>query len=102
MSLYFEYQAKLSGSDDSFSDWALLKDISMTGLHFMSKTSPKLQAGEIADFTFKFQQSDSNPLIINEITAKGLVKRVEPPDAESLLFGVVVEFLSGPVFKPAD
>ena len=102
ISLYFEYQAKLSGSGASLSGWALLKDISMSGLHFMSLTPPKLKPGDLADFTFKFQQSDTNPLIVNEIMAKGLIKRIDPPMAESLRFGVVVEFLSGPVFKPAE
>lgn len=101
-SLYFEYQAKLNGSGDSWSDRAQMKDISLTGLHFMSTTCPKLQAGDVADFTFKFPQSKSNPRITNEIRAKGVIKRIEPPLEESPHFGVVVEFISGPVFKYFD
>lgn len=102
ISLYFEYVVHLDGSGESRSGRALLKDISMTGLHFLSETSPKLQPGEVADFIFKFPQSDLNPLLINEIRAKGLIKRIDQPLEESDQFGVVVEFLSGPVFKHAD
>jgi hypothetical protein len=102
ISLPFEYQALLSDSGEFLSDSAFLRDISLTGLHFLCETLPKLNPGDIADFTFKFQQSDLNPLIINEIRATGLVKRIEPPLEESPQFGVVVEFLSGPIFKHAD
>jgi hypothetical protein len=102
ISLYFEYVVQMYGSGESISDRALLRDISMTGLHFMCETCPKLKTGDIAEFIFKFQQSDLNPLLTNEIRAQGLVKRIEPPSEESPQFGVVVEFLSGPVFKHAD
>ncbi|MCX5893167.1 MAG: PilZ domain-containing protein [Deltaproteobacteria bacterium] len=102
ISLYFEYVVRLYGSGESLSDRALLRDISMTGLHFMSKTSPKLQPGDVAEFIFKFQQSDLNPLLKNEIRAKGVIKRIDPPLEAADQFGVVVEFLSGPVFKHAD
>ncbi len=102
ISLYFEYVVQLNGSGKSRSGRALLKDISITGLHFMSETSPRLEPGEVADFIFKFPQSDLNPLLINEIRAKGLIKRIDPPRGKSGQFGVVVEFLSGPVFKHAD
>ena len=102
ISLYFEYVVQLDGSGESRSDWAVLKDISMTGVHFMSETFPQLKPGDVADFIFKFPQSDLNPLLINEIRAKGLIKRIDPPREESAQFGVVVEFLSGPVFKHAD
>ncbi|MFI5330825.1 MAG: hypothetical protein ACHQ2F_07290 [Desulfobaccales bacterium] len=101
ISLYFEF-VHLCASGESRSDRALLKDISLTGLHFMSETSPELKPGEVADFIFKFPQSDSNPLLVNEIRAKGLIKRIDPPLEESAQFGVVVEFLSGPIFKQAD
>jgi hypothetical protein len=99
ISLYFEYVAQLYGSDESMSDWAILKDISLTGLNFRSENAPKLKPGDIADFTFKFHQSDLNPLLVNEIRARGLVKRIEASDGESPHFNIVVEFLSGPVFK---
>ena len=102
ISLYFEYVVQFPGSEESISDWALLKDISMTGLHFMSDTPPRLNPGDVAEFIFKFPQSDLNPLLINEIRAKGVIKRIDPPRKESGQFGVVVEFLSGPVFKQAD
>ncbi len=101
ISLYFEF-VQLCASGESRSDRALLKDISLTGLHFMSETAPALKPGEVADFIFKFPQSDSNPLLVNEIKAKGLIKRIDPPREESGQFGVVVEFLSGPIFKQAD
>ena len=101
MSLYFEL-VQLCASGESRSDRALLKDISLTGLHFMSETSPELKPGEVADFIFKFPQSESNPLLVNEIRAQGLIKRIDPPREEAGQFGVVVEFLSGPIFKQAD
>jgi hypothetical protein len=98
ISLYFDV-VELHGSGESRSDRALLKDISLSGLRFMSETPPQLKPGDVADFIFKFPQSDSNPLLVNEIRAKGLIKRVEPPMEESTQFVVVVEFLSGPFFK---
>ena len=101
ISLYFEL-VQLSASGESRSDRALLKDISMSGLRFMSETPPALKPGEVAEFIFRFPQSDSNPLLVNEIKAKGLIKRIDPPLEESGQFGVVVEFLSGPIFKQAD
>jgi hypothetical protein len=101
ISLYFDV-VELHGSGESRSDRALLKDISLTGLRFMSETPPTLKPGDVADFIFKFPQSASNPLLVNEIRAKGLIKRIEPPQAESAQFGVVVEFLSGPFFKQPD
>src|SRR5208337_2805028 len=97
-SLQFEYQAKLQGSLDSFSSRAVMKDISMSGLHFMSETAPILQPGDIADFIFKFQPDYTNPLIPHKIKAKGKVKRIEQPTKESPNFGVALEFLSGPFF----
>ena len=78
ISLYFEL-VQLPGSGESRSDRALLEDISMTGLRFMSETPPTLKPGDVADFIFRFPQSDSNPLLVNEIKAKGLIKRIDPP-----------------------
>jgi hypothetical protein len=100
-SLQFEYQAQLQGSKESFSNWAVMKDISLGGLH-MSEAVPKLQPDDIADFIFKFQPDHANPLIPQKIKAKGKVKRIEQPTKESPNFGVALEFLSGPVFIYAD
>jgi hypothetical protein len=102
ISLYFEYVVRLYGSVESMSDRALLRDISMTGLHFISETSPKLKPGDVAEFIFKFPQSDFNPRLVNEMRAKGVIKRIDQPLEETDQFGIVVEFLSGPVFKYAN
>jgi hypothetical protein len=40
-----------------------MKDISMGGLYFMSETAPILQPDDIANFIFKFQPDQVNPLI---------------------------------------
>ena len=101
-SLGFEYQVQLQGSKDSFSNRAVMKDISIGGLYFMSETAPILQPDDIADFIFKFQPDHANPLIPHKIEAKGKVKRIEQPTKESSDFGVALEFLSGPVFIYAD
>jgi hypothetical protein len=100
-SFRFEYQAQLQGSEDSFSRGAVMKDISIGGLH-MSETAPILQPDDIADFIFKFQPDHANPLIPQKIKAKGKVKRIEQPTKESPNFEVALEFLSGPVFIYAD
>jgi c-di-GMP-binding flagellar brake protein YcgR len=100
-SLQFEYQAKLQGSKDSFSNRAVMQDISMGGLH-MSEAAPRLQPDDIADFIFKFHPDQANPLIPYKIKAKGKVKRIEQPTKESPNFGIALEFLSGPVFVYAD
>ena len=100
-SLPFEYQAQLQGSEDTFSHRAVMTDLSIGGLH-MSETAPRLQPDDIADFIFKFQPDQANPLIPHKIKAKGKVKRIEQPTKESPNFGVALEFLSGPVFVYAD
>ena len=101
-SLRFEYQAQLQGSEDSFSHQAVMRDISMGGLYFMSETAPILQLDDIADFIFKFQPEHAKPLILHIIKAKGKVKRIEQPTKESSDFGIALEFLSGPVFIYGD
>lgn len=100
--LPFEYVVQLDGAEEPRSDRATLKDISMTGLRFTCTTTPSLKPGDVGDFIFKFPQSDLNPLQINEMRAKGLVKRINPVPDGSAQFEVVVEFLSGPIFKQAD
>jgi len=100
-SLRFEYQAQLQGSGDSFSSRAVMKDISMGGLH-MSEAAPILQLDDVADFIFKFQPDQWNPLIPYKIEARGKVKRIEQPTKKSPDFGVALEFLSGPVFIYMD
>jgi len=102
ISLQFEYHAQLQGSEDSFSNRATMKDISLGGLYFMSETAPILQPDDIADFIFKFQPEHAKPLFPHVIKAKGEVKRIEQPTKESPNFGVALEFLSGPVFVYAD
>jgi hypothetical protein len=101
ISLPFEYQAQLQGSEDLFSNRAVMKNFSMGGLH-MSETAPILQPGDIADFIFKFQPAKVNPLIPHTIKAKGKVKCLEQPTKESSDFGIALEFLSGPFFIYAD
>jgi hypothetical protein len=101
-SFRFEYQAQLPGSKNFFSNLAVMKDIGLGGLYFMSETIPILQTGDIADFIFKFQPENAKPLIPHKIEAKGKVKRLEQPTKESSNFGVAMEFLSGPVFIWAD
>jgi hypothetical protein len=101
-SFRFEYQVQLHGSGDFFSNLAVMKDISLGGLYFMSETAPTLQPDDIADFIFKFQPDQVNPLIPHKIKAKGKVKRIEQPTKESPNFGVALEFLSGPVCVCAD
>ncbi len=101
-SMPFEYQVQLHDSDESLSDQAILKNISVSGLCFMSADPPLLKPGDIADFILKFRHSHSNPCINNEIRATGIVRRIEPPLEESPHFGIAIEFITGPVFMPAD
>ncbi len=100
ISLKFEYQAQLQGSKYFFSNRAVMKDISMGGLH-MSEAAPILQPDDIADFIFKFHDK-VNPLIPHKIKAKGKVKCIERPTKESSYFRIALEFLSGPFFIYAD
>jgi hypothetical protein len=77
-------------------------NISIRGLYFTCESGPGLKIDDIADFIFKFQREDSNPLVPKEIRAKCQVRRVEPPTEEFPDFGVAVEFISGPVFIYGD
>jgi len=79
-----------------------MRNISMSGLYFLSEAAPVLKLNDIADFSFKFLMPHWNPLIPKGIRAKGRVTRLEPPTAESPQFGVAIEFLSGPEFIYTD
>jgi hypothetical protein len=101
-SFRFEYQAQLQGSKNFVSNLAVMKDISLGGLYFMSETAPMLQPDDIADFIFRFLPEHARPIIPRKIEAKGKIKRIEQPTKESPDFGVALEFLSGPVFVYGD
>ena len=101
ISLPFEYQAQLQGSEYSFSNLAVMKNFSIGGLH-MSETAPVLQPDDIADFTFRFPSDQVHPLIPHKIKAQGKVISIEQPTKESSYFRVVLEFLSGPFFIYGD
>ncbi|MGP7988970.1 MAG: PilZ domain-containing protein [Desulfobaccales bacterium] len=101
-SFRFEYQAQYQSSEKFFSDLAVMKDISLGGLYFMTETAPMMQPDDIADFIFKFLPEDARPLIPRMIKAKGKVRRIEQPAKESSDFGIALEFLSGPVFVFGD
>jgi hypothetical protein len=89
----FEYQGQLQGSKDFISNVAVMRDLSVGGLYFMSETPPMLQPDDIADFIIKFLPEDANPIIPHVIKAKGRVKRLEHPTQESSDFGVALERL---------
>ncbi|MGA7577104.1 MAG: hypothetical protein ACLQUW_16615 [Desulfobaccales bacterium] len=101
ISLPFEYQAQLQGSEYSFSNRAVMKNFSIEGLH-MSETAPVLQPDDIADFIFRFRSDQVHPLIPHKIKAQGRVISIEQPTKESSRFRVVLEFLSGPFFIYGD
>jgi c-di-GMP-binding flagellar brake protein YcgR len=101
-SIQLEYKAQLQGSDDFFSNRAVVKDISWGGVYFITETAAMLQPDDIADFIFKFRPDQVHPLIPHKIRAQGKVRRIEQPTKESSYFGVVLEFLSGPFFIYAD
>lgn len=94
VSLPIEYQVHLHESGDSWSGEAVLKNISMDGLYFMTEGRPMLKTGNIADFIFKILHSHPN----REIRGQGMVKCIDQPMEGSCYFGVTVEFLSGPLF----
>jgi len=102
ISLYFTYQFQLSGSEETYEGRAILKDISVRGLYFFSETAPKLKSGDVATFVFNFPQSEFDPFLVNQIKGTAVVKRIEPPTEESSRYGIVVEFLEGPVFREAE
>ncbi len=97
-SLQFEYQVFSLGSAEAFSSQAVMKNISMRGLYFLTEAAPELKADDVADFIFRFVPSRFNPLIPSEIRARARVTRLEEPDENSADFGVAVEFISGPNF----
>jgi c-di-GMP-binding flagellar brake protein YcgR len=98
VSLPIEYHANIHDSAASYSNKAVLKNISIGGVYFVSEGTPILEPGDIADFIFKLMHNHSNSIITKEIRGKGRVTRVENQDEESFNFGIAVEFLSGPLF----
>ena len=101
-SIQLEYEAQLQGSDDFFSNRAVVKDLSWGGVYFISETAPMLQPDDIADFIFKCLPDQANPPNPHKIKTKRKVNRIEQPSEESSYFGIALEFLSGPVFVYRD
>jgi PilZ domain-containing protein len=101
-SFQFEYEARLQGSKKFISNLAVMNDISLGGMYFMSAKAPMLQPDDIGDFIFRFMPEQAKSPIPRKIKAKGKVKRIKQPTKKSPNFGVALEFLSGPVFVYGD
>jgi hypothetical protein len=92
-----EYQVRFPDSEEVCPSQAVLKNISLGGLYFTADTPPALEYGVTADFTFKTLPTQNFPNA-REISARGIVRRVEHPIAGVPDFGVAIEFLSIPLF----
>ncbi len=95
-SLPIEYQVCFEDSEDVYSGQAVIRNISIGGLYFVSDLPPGLKRGNIAHFTFKTIPAHSFS-ITSEIRGQGLVKRIDYPVDGVPDFGVAIEFLSGPI-----
>ncbi len=91
-----EFEVQIADSDESWTNRAVLKNISQGGLYFECETVPQLKRGSVAKFTFTTTPPKYS-FINSPIQAQAVVKRIEPQVAGTSNFGVAVEFLSSPL-----
>jgi len=92
--LPLEFEAGQAKSAKSSKRQGVVGNISLGGMFFQCKEAPKLENGQILEFTVAIS---SGPLAtdhheVSYFKGEGSVVRVEPPKEGSPFFGVAVQF----------
>ena len=94
--LAIECRAVLQDQASTFATQAMIKNISRGGAYLECDTQPQLFQGEIGHFTFSAPASQPEPGAVR-LAAKARVRRIDRHQAGRAVFGLAVEFLSGPL-----
>jgi hypothetical protein len=90
--LPMEYHIHLRDSDEYSTGKGFLANISQGGMYFKCLPPLPLEDGNIGDFTIDLS---SSPGVSNSrLKVSARVVRIEPPEENSLDFGIAVQFLS--------
>jgi len=72
----------------------ILKDISYGGVFFRAEPPLPVQLGHVRDFSFFLMPDNQTRCELTHFRAQGLVRRIDPPAADSTAYGVAVQFRS--------
>ena len=89
------YQVQVPESPEiSWMGSGVVENVSLIGLYFRSNDTPRLEEGQIRDFTFTSTKEHPDYPETDFIIAKGRVVRIEPPEPGKQDTGVAIEFVS--------
>jgi hypothetical protein len=77
----------------------VLKNVSHSGVYFISTDTPPLEQDQIRDFTIVPDKGDPKFSKIANIRARSRVVRIDPQQTGAHDLGIALEFLPGPVFS---
>ncbi len=92
--LPLEYEVGRSKSAKSPKKQGVLGNISLGGMFFQCKEPPKLEAGQILEFTVAIASGPAatDHHEISYFKGQGSIVRIEPPKEGSPFFGIAVQF----------
>jgi hypothetical protein len=90
--LPMEFLVHLLDSDQYLAGKGLLANISQGGMYFKCPPPLPFEDGSIVDFAFDL--SSSPGLNDSRLKVSARVVRIEPPEKNSLVFGIAIQFLS--------
>jgi hypothetical protein len=90
--LPMEFYVHLLDSNQYLAGKGFLANISQGGMYFKCPQPFPLEDGSIVDFTFDL--SSSPGLNDSRLKVSARVVRIEPPEKNSLFFGIAIQFLS--------
>jgi hypothetical protein len=91
-----KYRVILQEPANLIASRASLKNISQGGAYLESDQPLRLSQGQVGHFTFTSLSSQEDFGAIY-LAAKAIVRRIDRPHVNPLLFGMALEFLSGPL-----
>jgi hypothetical protein len=96
VNLPVKYRVILQEPANLIASRACIKNISQGGAYLESDQPLRLSQGQVGHFTFSSLSSQEDFGAIY-LAAKAIVRRIDRPHVNPLLFGVALEFLSGPL-----
>ena len=98
-SIPIRYLVKLPGTPGvGWIGCGVLKNVSHSGVYFISTDTPPLEQDQIRDFTIVPDKRDLEFSKIANIKARSRVVRIDPQQTETHDLGIALEFLSVPIF----
>jgi hypothetical protein len=94
ISLPIRFVVEQPETRDSQAGQGMLKNISYGGILFQVEPPLPVQPGHVREFSFYLIPANKKPRDLTHFHARGLVRRIEPPDPNSSAYAVAVQFLS--------